>query len=416
MDRVNLFNPFGPRPDFEDRLTWAFLVTLKYDPFLQNFLRELVESRLPLKPREDGNIWEPTRVSTQTKWIESSPILLVSVLLTDKCMQEKIKIGWSDREPRYDGVIDYPNGMTLVIENKPHHGNVWEGQLCPSKASFPDGIDDVTLHDSAICLEWSEVLEGVLRYTNSPMPSFSNREIARDFLSFVEEIHPMLTPYRTFGLCGERSEALERRITRLVDEIAELSGVENGGGYLYRPGKIAQRIHFWVHTPEGEPWRLRVGLWPASTATQANAFYKAIQKGNNKGEFLSLNGQEEWQVDPNLNFSFRGTKLLWVSSPGGTADYLDYFFSGERPYGRKQWNELVPLIQQWGHQGIIGPEDQDRIEHVRGNRTTLDVNPEFFIYRDWDRDTVMRLEDQEQLPADIIDALIAPLKAWGETL
>ena len=215
MDRVNLFNPFGPRPDFEDRLTWAFLVTLKYDPFLQNFLRELVESRLPFKPREDGNIWEPTRVSTQTKWIESSLILLVSVLLTDKCMQEEIKVGWSDREPRYDGVVDYPNGMTLVIENKPHHGNVWEGQLCPSRASFPDGIDDVTLHDSAICLEWSEVLEGVLRYTNSPMPSFSNREIARDFLSFVEKIHPMLTPYRTFGLCGDRSEALERRITRL---------------------------------------------------------------------------------------------------------------------------------------------------------------------------------------------------------
>ena len=230
-------------------------------------------------------------------------------------MQEEIKVGWSDREPRYDGVVDYPNGMTLVIENKPHHGNVWEGQLCPSRASFPDGIDDVTLHDSAICLEWSEVLEGVLRYTNSPMPSFSNREIARDFLSFVEKIHPMLTPYRTFGLCGDRSEALERRITRLVDEIAELSGVENGGGYLYRPDKIAQRIHFWVHTPERESWRLRVGLWPASTAAQADAFYKAIQKGNNKGEFLSLNRQEEWQVDPNLNFSFRGTKLLWGLKP-----------------------------------------------------------------------------------------------------
>ena len=29
---------------------------------------------------------------------------------------------------------------------------------------------------------------------------------------------------------------------------------------------------------------------------------------------------------------------------------------------------------------------------------------------------MMRLEDQEQLPADIIDALVAPLKAWGETL
>ena len=421
MDRVNLFNPFGLRPDFEDRLTWAFLAALKYDPFLQNFLRELVESRLPSKTREDGNIWEPASVSTQTKWIESSPKLLVSVLLTDECVQEKIDVGWSDREPRYDAVIDYPNGMTLIVENKPHHGNVWEGQLCPSNASFPDGIDDVTLHDSAICLEWSEVLEGVLRYTNSPMPSFGNREIARDFLSFVEEIHPVLTPYRTFRLCGERPEALVRRTNHLVGEIVQSSGLERGWNHLQRPNMIARGIYF-DPVFEGEPWRLRVALFPASTAGEADAFLEKIQRGDFQREkFLALN-EKGWNVTPNLNFSFfRGQKLGWVSSPCGTEKYLDYFFSGKRPYGKKYEGELPDCIDTWKRYDIIDSKGCEEINRIRvdsegENRPYLVVNPEFMVYRDWDRDTVMRLEDQGELASHIKEALAAPLKTWGETL
>ena len=45
------------------------------------------------------------------------------------------------------------------------------------------------------------------KYVNSDIAPFGSREIARDFLSFVEEYDPKLTPYRTFELCGERHEA-----------------------------------------------------------------------------------------------------------------------------------------------------------------------------------------------------------------
>ena len=196
MDRVNVFNPFDSRSDHhEDRLTWAFLVALKYDPFLQKFLRELTESRLPPEYRKYSNTWEPARIVTQTKWIESSTTRFVSVLLSDAPIQEEIRVVWSDRDPRYDGVIEYPNRMTLIIENKLRHGDVWKEQLSPSRASLPDDIiNDVTLHDLTVCLEWSEILEGVLKYADSGIAPFGSREIARDFLSFVEEFHPMLTP------------------------------------------------------------------------------------------------------------------------------------------------------------------------------------------------------------------------------
>lgn len=72
-----------------------------------------------------------------------------------------------------------------------------EEQLSPSRNSYSVDTTDVELHNSAVCLEWSEVLEGVLRYADSGMAAFSSREVCNDLLSFVEEVHANRTPYRT---------------------------------------------------------------------------------------------------------------------------------------------------------------------------------------------------------------------------
>lgn len=125
MDRVNLFNPFSSPPvKHENHLTWAFLVALKYAPLFQNLLRELVESKLSLQDQKHSNFWEPARVSTQTKRIDTTPSRLASILLTNETIGH-ISIEWSDRDPVYDGVIEYLDGLTLIVENKLSHGNVW---------------------------------------------------------------------------------------------------------------------------------------------------------------------------------------------------------------------------------------------------------------------------------------------------
>ena len=95
-----------------------------------------------------------------------------------------------------------------------------------------------------------------------------------------------------------------------MGDIAGLTGVEDGGDYLYRPGKIAQRMNFWwVRVADRDLWRLRAGLWPAATANQADAFLEALQEGNRKADFLSLNGKEGWIVEPDLNISFALRRL-----------------------------------------------------------------------------------------------------------
>ena len=73
MERVNLFNPFALKPiEHEDRLTWAFLLVLKYNPPLQNFLRDIVlrETAKPEFSLENWEIvesWETANIFTQKK-------------------------------------------------------------------------------------------------------------------------------------------------------------------------------------------------------------------------------------------------------------------------------------------------------------------------------------------------------------
>ena len=181
---------------------------------------------------------------------------------------------------------------------------------------------------------------------------------------------------------------------------------------LWRPGKIAERVAIYI--PELGPWRLRVHLWPASTASQAKRFSEEVDKEC----FLALN-QQGWIVKPNLNFSYMGTKLIWSESTCQTCAYLDYFFSGKKYYGRKRFdNELsLSLLDEWQCLGLISQKDREAIERERQTkREYLNVNPEFSLYRDWDQDTVIKLEEQGKLEADIIQNLGIPLATWGEQL
>ena len=408
MAGANLLRPFSLNfPQHENRLTWAFLVALKYDPVLQNFFRELVESRLPPEGREHYNFWEPARISTQTKWIDSSTSRLVSVLLTDETIDESMAVEWSSRDAVYDGVIEYPNGLTLIVENKLSHDNVWLEQLSPSQSSISGNVDDVLLHDSAICLEWSEILEGVLKYADSGTAAFGSREMLRDLLSFVEEFHPSLTPYRTFRLCGNRYEALSRRAIRLLDRLGEQVELESrNDDYLFRPEKIAERVWIWVE----KKLTLNVDIYPADTVSQARRFYQQVDRA----AFLGLG---QWEVRPNLHFSYMNTHLIFAETNWGTDRYFDYFAGGQF-YGQMDQATLVPLAERWKTDGIITGEVRRKLEYQFNftKRTTLNVIPGFSVCREWDLSAVIDLEEKGKLEEHVINALAAPLSTWEETL
>ncbi len=411
---MDLFNPFSSTKH-ENRLTWSFLTMLKYDMYLQKYIYDTVTTQLPQLPAI-YNTWEPAHISTQTKMIGESTQQLVSVLLTDEKIHDKIEIKWEERNAIYDGVIEYSNGLTLIVENKLDHEKVWKEQLSPSRNALSSTRrENVLLHQFVKCLVWPDVLEAVLKYSNSEIASFGNRNIARDFLSFTEKHHPNLTPYRTYILCGNRESALIRRTVRLVDTLASKSGLsvhDQSKNCLEHLDCIARLIEFKIIINSNKnTWKLRINLWPASTSSQADRFREVL----NRAEFINLD-ESEWIVTPNLNFSFQGTKLYWATTDWNSQSYLEYFFGQERRYGRKYSREMEELLEQWSENGLIRCEDTLEIKRIFQNRKFFDINPEFSVYRELDNETVIKMESQDHLEAHIIESLSVPLATWGEDL
>ena len=272
MSQVDIFSPFRRRSEqHEDRLTWGLMVALKYSPELQRFLRRLVLSRIPRERWPDLSGWDPAAVSTQTASVGAEAAFVVSVLISDVSLVGAVEVEKADRVARYDGVVEYPDGLVLIIENKPRSTDVWTGQLSPSSESFKDSPDDVELYEKAVSLEWAEILEGVLGYTGSLVAPYAERGIAGDFLSFVEELHPSLSPYRTFHLCGDRPEALARRIEGLFASMGRGLGFEVGTrpgaiAYLRLPNEVVRQVHITAEKGrDQEEAVLRQSIWPGES-------------------------------------------------------------------------------------------------------------------------------------------------------
>ncbi len=412
MERIHIFNPFDNKGDeHEDRLTWAFLVILKHDIFLQRLLHDRICKRTGFDLTAP---WDEANILTQTRHMEKFPEFLASVLLTDETLKNAIPIAWSGRVAVYDGVIEYSNGLTLIIENKLHHGNVWEEQLSPSRCSLSElskeDLDQVKLHDTAIVMEWPEILESMLQYAKSGISSYTSRQLVSNFLSFMDKSHPELSPYRTFKLCDGKQAALERRITLLVGSLAKLgTGVEDAGGHLRRHGKIAERIYFY---PSDSVSHLELCVWPANTVGQARNFYKNINKDN----FLNLcNGG--WHIGPHLVFSHIQRHLVWAECKLDIEHYLDYFHDSQDLIRQHDvQKELLSLLDRLEPNQLISSNNRSDIdrEFFSTGRKHANLIPGFQMWRRWSLEEVIELEKKEELERDIVKSLTPVLAAWGE--
>lgn len=443
MERVNIFNPFSNKPiEQEDPLTWAFLVTLKYNPLLQKFLcelvlREMVEAEPNPENWEVADYWKPANLSTQQEkiHIETAPNSIVSVLLTDVKIGKEIDVYWSNRDsPRYDGLIEYPKDLLLIIENKLQHVKTWEEQLSPNIESFPSDFNNEdfkgTLHERAVCLEWAEILEGVLGYIDSKFASFAGSEIASDFLTFVEENHPNLTPYRTFGLCAGRREALERRIDKLHRDVADKvqnrdrdhgneSNCKYEDSYIYREGQIAERIKFYRKNNQS----LSVYLWPANTVTQVRQLHDYFEE-NGKAEFLNFEKDAQWKINRHLRFYYLNNVIDIGTYPDlSVDDYLRYFVDNNaigqwRYETEEESRNLENFLCQLVEDNIISEQKLKEIKtkFFRGNINFMNIAPGFEIYQEWNLDEIVQLEQDSNLENQMIIELNRPLSIWGENL
>lgn len=422
MAEVDIYSPFRKRPEgHEDRLTWGFMVTLKYVPELQQLLRESVLRRLPTGKWPTSSGWEPAAVATQAHQLGTGASFVVSILLSDAFLGSPVEVQKSERGARYDGVVEYSDGLVLIIENKPHHTDVWPGQLSPGLASFGSNADAVEVFERAISLEWAEILEGILNYAGSEVASYSAKHLARDFLGFVEDLHPHLSPYRTFELCGHRREALDRRIEALIESLGRGLGFDVGfrpgsKPYLDLPNEVVRQVHLTVDRDrEGNSLVLRQSIWPGDTVRQARAFLERVDQD----AFLSL-PDASWKVRTNLHYSHMQKHLVWAETSLSVSDYLAYFATHPEEIGRRQFEEvtLSDLCDRWRDVGLVSDSDVESLHHAFGEtrRSFLNVIPGFELTREWSMSDIIVFESEHRLERTLVESLREPLSTWGETL
>lgn len=416
---VNIFSPFNSRPEgHEDRLSWAFLIALKYEPSLQELFRSIVVSRIPREWLPSSPVWDSAVVQTQTSNVGTRGTHIVSVLISDASLRRAVGVAPLDRVARYDGVVEYADGLTVVIENKPDHRNARDEQFSPSARTLDS--ETQVVFGELVTLTWADLLERMLVFAGSNTASFAGRQLVRDFLENVRRTYPTLSPFRTFAICGGQEEALARRCDGLLAELAERLGLEIGQkpgkpNYVYRPGKIAQEVHISAEGGgQGETWRLRLSLWPGDTTDQARRFFQSV----NWPQFTALE-EDGWSIIPNLHFSFMSSQLVWASSTWPIERFYQHFKDvGHFGQRRADADALRPLLTEWLSEGLITKNDLTALERhfLETRRTHINIIPGFHIYREWAAQTVIDAERTGELSELLLKSLATPLATWGESL
>lgn len=416
MGIVSPFEPYS-EPEYENRLTWAFLVTLQSNSTLRNFFRELVLQRVP----NSGQMlaWETPIISTQIRSPQSnSPYnKLISVLLVNDCNQQNVDVDWINYDRIYDGVVEYQNeGLIFIIENKPYGINQDQlYELKPSINSFGNEVGHIELHPHAVCLEWSEILKGMLKYINSHSEECNSINIASQFLSFIDQYFPTLAPYETFGICGKNCDALKKRATRIATDVVAMNGnLESQYNCLFRPNSMARFICFSFNC---ESNLLQMELWPGNLFWQSQALFTNI----NQNEFLALNDNERAiSVNPLLKFYSLHREL----SVGQHLDLENYynFFYAENEFRGGRWEAnaevLNPLLQNWRNNGFIDDDIWGAIQNqfIDANYQYVFVAPGFEICQHWELDTIIDWENNGSLNDNLISEMNLVLDTWGEVL
>lgn len=378
MNRLNYFNPYNTKSEYhEDRLTRAFLIVLRYSPSVFQYFYEtlkassLFSQQLPLLA---DCINENIQIETQKKNIQFETSKLLSVLITNDEFIPNIKIAPSERTAVYDGIISIGNELSIIIETKPNRGHVWEEQLCPSK---DDLHDDIYIIEEPLVIKWHTLISWMSAFIGSSRYHYSEKEIVRDFLHFVDSNFSYLNPFDSFHLCKGNHSLIYKRISSILKSIVKdenLVKYHHGWGYYIElPYRSIRKIGM-IFFPDRNGFEL--SLFFADTQGQARALYPIdIDVKDFK--------ERRWDVVPNFHFAFMTSNKIWFGSKS-IERYIDYWNTNSHTLSQLPNHDRVrAFLKVLVDNDIVidQPENMDRIIY-KSRMTKINVCPGIgFIYR-----------------------------------
>lgn len=330
-DHMNVFEPYASKTaQHEDALTRAFLLVLRSVPVAHASWLNLVDRA----HRAAGGTGVPClhelgapAVRTQTATVGHEVKRVISLVQTDEVYFRDGSASASERRQVLDGVVTYDEALAIVVENKPRHQDIWEGQL---DINVPTGV---ALDRTTACVPWKDIVLAWGGLLEAGHLGPAEGVLLGDFLDYVEEYFSHLRPYSKVAFCGNDVERLKRRCRMVLETIAGVARVEyhrgwswfirlDEGGSTTRVGMIALR--------GAEGLGLVVEIAPGDTTSQAKILY-ANCRLTEVAELTS----HGWTVEPNFHLAHMNLNLIWTR---GRLTLQDYW---------AVWTTHVDWMRQW---------------------------------------------------------------------
>lgn len=417
MNRLNYFNPYeSKKGHHEDQLTRAYLVLLKHSSHAFFTFLEYVRS----KHKTSGNekpisiidfLEQSWEIKTQKGNPEINTDYLLSILITDSSVTTAdSSIQPSERNARYDGIITFGNNLTMVIEVKPHSGNVRFGQLNPSLQNL---AEDTIVYSNPVVLEWKEIIKQLHHLLEVPTISGYEKIMITDFFSFIDENAPRLNPYDSLYQCKGNTELLTRRINNLLkaislDESKVMIYHRSWGHYIQTPYHQIKQIGLILNQNEKE-YSIDLCLYFGDTQKYAISFYNSNPK-------ISHLKKSEWDCNPNFHVSYMTSGL--VGFPSDDGEHYLRFWKDNVEKIRQQKRADVPKFLKWlvGEKVInITKEAEEQLDKkfYKTAMPTLNICPGFRIIFTVNSSDAEELDKSDKLKVVLAEKIKEGLKVVG---
>ena len=417
MNHLNYFFPYeNKRGDWEDTLTRAFLIVLKYIPLAQQMFVDLIREKqinftndqhLPSYASE-GMSFEQ---DCQTKCIRIEEGMLISVVITNHELSFKDDIHPSQREAVYDGIVYLGEQICIIIEHKPSASDIWPDQLNPSKSSLKD--KNIQLVGHPLCLTWQNIFERLNSLIKRDLFNSTEKRMINDFFEFIDHFPRFknLKPYTTLQVCKTDYNLLNKRCINLLEDLGKVE---------YHPGwKDALQCNGIVRKVALDAQKaidrdvISMEVHPGSNTADARLLYQDLDR-----ERVRRVRQNGWRIIPGFKISDSFRQFFWAECSMDIEDYLNYWHQHQSDIGRYKRDQFSGLLEKMLTQEMISKDEYKELESslINSGRNVANVIPGISCFYNWPLGQAVQLDNQGEFSAEIKKQLQIIFSCWDQTL
>lgn|GEM_PF-6463731 len=357
-DHMNVFEPYATKAaHHEDTLTRAFLLVLRGVPVAHSSWLNLVD-RAHRAVGGSGvpclhELGTPT-ILTQTASVADDVKRVISLVQTDEVYFREGSAKSSERRQVLDGVVTYDETLAIVVENKPRHQNIWEGQL---DINVPPGVP---VDPAIACVTWRDIVLAWGGLLEAGHLGPAEAVLIGDFLDYVQEHFSHLRPYSKVALCGQDVDRLKRRCRMVLQAIAVEERVKYHRGWSWfvrlADGSSATQVGL-IPMRDADGLGLVIEIDPGDTIAQGKALYRDCVLSEVAG--LTDHG---WSVVPNFHLAHMNLNLMWTTGTLSLADYWSLWLA--HPDYMRQWRreEFELAWAVFERDGLVAAGDRPKFD------------------------------------------------------